>query len=305
MLCRALLFQVGMIVLHMATLEDPNELYSETNIKEELLIKRLESLKTKGYTEKLQSILGLILVIKEEKRITMEELLKSEKGAALLQREIFYYQGKLEGAQNYSGFVKIKSQEDKALVPHGLGDMFLTNGESYKGSFNNGKRDGWGIWFNGENIYNCAQWENDVNKQGQMIVKNVCMLYTTTTGEKVKGKVTWIPLSSNMITPFLYYEGDFDENGEKTMGDVYYKDGGRYRGELKNDLKHGKGVYYFPVKKEKGKKYDGDWVDDKMHGEGKLKENGKAWEVTYDKDVEITRKEWVPNVLKEKRRKKV
>ena len=70
-------------------------------------------------------------------------------------------------------------------------------------------------------------------------------------------------------------------------------------------MKHGKGVYFFPMKKEKGKKYNGDWVDDKMHGEGKLKEKGKAWEVTYDKSVEITRKEWVPNVLKDKRRKKV
>ena len=68
---------------------------------------------------------------------------------------------------------------------------------------------------------------------------------------------------------------------------------------------NGKDVYYFPVKKEKGKKYDGDWVDEKIHGEGKLNEKAKAWKITYDKGVEITRKEWVPNVLKEKRRKKV
>ena len=306
MLCRALLFQVGMIILHLATFEDPNELFTENNaIKEDLLIKRIESLKSRGFTEKLQSLLGLILVVKEEKRITIEELLKSPKGAQLLCRDTYYFHGKLENAQSYSGFVKEKSQENNSLIPHGLGDMLLFNNECYKGSFKEGKRDGWGICFNGSTTYILAHWENDQSKAGQVIVKNVGMLFTVNTSpvQKVKGNGTWIPLTSNVLTNFLYYEGEFDQTGDKTSGSVFYKDGGKYTGELKNDLKHGEGIYIFPPKKDKGKVYKGPFVDDRMNGEGKLTENGKKWLVKYDKGVEISRKEWVADksVPKEKK----
>ena len=319
LLCKALVFQIGMIILQMATLEETNDLYSDANIKEELLLKRIESLKSRGFTEKLHNVLSLMLIVKEDKRITMDELVKTEKGIALLKRETFYFQGKLENAQNYSGFVKYKSKDakdakekdnnekdNKALTPHGLGDIMFFNGDCYKGTFKEGKRDGWGIWYNGNNLYICAHWENDVNKQGQLIVKNLGMLFTATTAQKTKAKGTWIPLSSNMMTNMLYYEGEFNESGDKTTGNVFYKDGSKYIGELKNDLKHGKGEYHFSPKKNKDKIYDGGWVEDKMHGEGKLIEHGKAWEVKVDKGVEISRKEWTLdiNILKEKKEKK-
>ena len=48
----------------------------------------------------------MCLQIKEEKRLDIEELI-GEKGSGLLDREISYYQGKLEGSEFYSGFVKI------------------------------------------------------------------------------------------------------------------------------------------------------------------------------------------------------
>ena len=299
MLCRALLFQAGMMILHMATLDDPNDLYGDNNtFKEDLLVKRIESLKSKGFTEKLQSLLGLVLVVKEEKRITIDELLKDEKGAELLNRQTFFFQGKLEMSLSYSGFVKEKSKDSTALIAHGIGDSLLHNGETYKGSFKEGKRDGWGIFYDGKNVYTVAHWENDQSKQGQIVVKNVGMIFTESTApnQKAKSKGTWIPLSSNVMTNFLYYEGEMDQTGDKTNGDVYYKDGSKYTGELKNDLRNGKGVYNFPPKKEKGKQYEGNWADDKMNGEGKLIENGKIWEVKYDKGVEINRKEWVPDM---------
>lgn len=307
MLCRALLFQIGMIILYMATLEEPNDLYTESNnIKEDLLAKRLESLKNnKGFSEKLHQILSLILVTKEEKRISLEDLLKVDKGD-MLPRDHFYYQGKLETAQNYSGFAKFKSKDNKdksTLIPHGFGDILFFNGDTYKGNFKEGKRDGWGIWFNGTNIFINALWDNDNSKQGQLIVKNVGMHFMNSTAPKSKGKGSWIPLTSNMISPILYYDGEFNESGEKINGDLVYKDGSKYIGELKNDIRNGKGLFIFPAAgKDKTKQYEGYWVDDKMHGEGKLVEGNKIWEVKYDKGNEISRKDWGVdmNTLKEK-----
>jgi len=42
------------------------------------------------------------------------------------------------------------------------------------------------------------------------------------------------------------------------------KDGGSYKGEFKNDLRDGKGLFRQPD----GKSYDGDWKSDKQDGIG-------------------------------------
>eukprot|EP01031_Cornospumella_fuschlensis_P024823 gene24823-29997_t len=43
-----------------------------------------------------------------------------------------------------------------------------------------------------------------------------------------------------------------------------WANGNKYEGDLKNNKKHGKGVYTWA----NGDKYDGDWKDDFMHGSG-------------------------------------
>ena len=45
---------------------------------------------------------------------------------------------------------------------------------------------------------------------------------------------------------------------------ITYQNGDKYVGDLKNGLKHGKGIYYY----KNGNKYEGDWKDDKREGRG-------------------------------------
>lgn len=49
--------------------------------------------------------------------------------------------------------------------------------------------------------------------------------------------------------------------------------GGEYKGQNKQGIKHGKGMYTLP----NGIKYEGNWENDKMHGEGKL-----TYQSTYE-----------------------
>ena len=43
-------------------------------------------------------------------------------------------------------------------------------------------------------------------------------------------------------------------------------DAGRYEGYIKNNLRNGKGKFFY----HEGSIYDGDWKDNMMHGLGKL-----------------------------------
>lgn len=52
------------------------------------------------------------------------------------------------------------------------------------------------------------------------------------------------------------------QNVDKTM--QYYDDGSNYYGELKDNLRHGNGVYSFAD----GAKYIGEFIDGEMHGQG-------------------------------------
>lgn len=55
--------------------------------------------------------------------------------------------------------------------------------------------------------------------------------------------------------------------------------GDRYEGDLLNDLMHGKGTYFWLD----GRRYEGEWKDGKMHGRGKFYWPSKNW---YDGEFE-------------------
>ena len=56
----------------------------------------------------------------------------------------------------------------------------------------------------------------------------------------------------------------------------HFKHGARYEGEKVNNLRHGKGKFFY----QDGGLYDGDWVRNKMEGRGKL--YYKSGKIAYD-----------------------
>lgn len=54
-----------------------------------------------------------------------------------------------------------------------------------------------------------------------------------------------------------------------------WPDGKKYTGDFVNDKKHGEGTFEW----ENGDKYTGQWKNGKMAGEGKIKVNGKTRDI--------------------------
>ena len=288
LLCRALLFQIGMIALHMATMEDPNELYNnETNIKEELLNKRIESIKSKGFSEKLCSILTLLLAVKEEKRINIEELIRNEKNRALLDKETVYGQTKLNENTQYYGFLKKNNNEVK---PEGFGEVIISQSQFYRCSFSNNSKQGKGVFFDGNQTLFIGEYSNDKEEYGKLITKAQKMAFGQVNDMKIKGSTVWLNLSGSGSN-YLVFEGDCNEEGEKKNGTLIYSDGGKFEGEFNNDKREGKGKYSWPLRQNRNKRFEGDWKDDKIDGEGKVFENGVIFDVKYEKGMEMFRNE--------------
>ena len=65
----------------------------------------------------------------------------------------------------------------------------------------------------------------------------------------------------------IKYEGDFINDKAEGNGKYIKEDGNYYIGELKNNLKHGKGKLYY---KNGNIKYEGDFINDKFAGNGKF-----------------------------------
>ena len=61
-----------------------------------------------------------------------------------------------------------------------------------------------------------------------------------------------------------YYHGIWQKD-ELKKGVIYYPNNSEYKGEIKNLLKNGKGMYTSETEK-----YDGDWKNDLKDGEGLL-----------------------------------
>lgn len=70
------------------------------------------------------------------------------------------------------------------------------------------------------------------------------------------------------------YDGIWDDDLEHGVGTMKYPNGDVYIGHWDHGLKHGKGLFTFNVnRKDKTvpmREYDGDWVNDKQDGFGKV-----------------------------------
>ena len=90
-------------------------------------------------------------------------------------------------------------------------------------------------------------------------------------GNKYEGKFT----KGKKNGEFSVYEGDLKKDLKEGKGIYYWNNGNRYEGDWKNDLKEGKGIYYW----NDGRRYEGDWKIGKREGKGILYgNNGDRYE---------------------------
>ena len=81
--------------------------------------------------------------------------------------------------------------------------------------------------------------------------------------KKVEPKVVKKPIVNPKVV---------QENINFRIGSKTFQDGSRYLGELKNEVPHGKGIYYF----SNGESYDGIWKDEKPWNITIFNKNGRV-----------------------------
>jgi len=81
------------------------------------------------------------------------------------------------------------------------------------------------------------------------------------------------------------YDGIWDEDLEDGVGTMKYPNGDVYIGQWNHGLKHGKGLFTFNVNRKNKNvpmhEYDGDWVNDKQEGFGKVTWSNGSIEETH------------------------
>ena len=167
---------------------------------------------------------------------------------------------------------------------NGKGRLLSVKGDYFEGYFKDGIIEGQGMFYS-KNIgykYLGDFKNNKCHGNGKMIYENK-MTYEGAFIEGYKdgqGKLTF--------SDGVYYEGDFKKNNFDGKGKFIFNDGRNYNGDWKNNAMNGKGIFSWEngdkyngeyknnVKEGNGvysygcNLYDGNWVNNKPHGEGTL-----------------------------------
>ena len=134
-----------------------------------------------------------------------------------------------------------------------------SNGDRYEGEFLNGKKNGYGIFFNNNGDRYEGNWSNGwINGYGTYYFRdgNIYQGYFLKAIKTGKGKFYWSDGNR--------YDGDWLNDERTGKGKFYWSDGNRYEGEFLNGKKNGYGIYYW----SNGDRYDGYWLNGKRTGKG-------------------------------------
>ena len=135
--------------------------------------------------------------------------------------------------------------------------MTFKNGDIYTGLFIDGKED----------VYGQYNFTSDVRHR-----------YL---GQIKKGKFEGF---GKMVAKWREYEGEFANGKANGFGTETWDIGHKYVGIFENGLSNGKGTFYFTPKSDYFK-YEGDFRDDSLHGQGTLiKRDGSVYEGGWNLD---------------------
>lgn len=140
---------------------------------------------------------------------------------------------------------------------------YKQNGETYKGQYYQGLKNGYGEQTTVQGSGYIGEWKNDLKHgKGRMAFANGDLYEGGFNGGVVEGKGKFYNQQTGSV-----YEGDFKNNRQNGKGKEIFKDGAYYEGDFVNDTKTGNGLFVFAD----GSRYTGMFKDDEIEGRGKLK----------------------------------
>ena len=160
-------------------------------------------------------------------------------------------------------------------LQHGKGILAYTNGDTYQGTWQNGKTgtyddnhwygEGRIIYTNGDE-YTGSLFDNVRHGKGTMAYAEGAEYKGDWHDGKRHGKGAWTRSDG------VKYEGDWQNDKRHGKGTYTYGDKAKYEGDWQEDEEHGKGIYT----EADGSKYEGDWQNGKEHGKGTMTYVGEA-----------------------------
>ena len=171
----------------------------------------------------------------------------------------------------------MKSHFNKISINYNYQKKTYPNGE-YFGELRNGLRHGKGTFKNKDGSEFNGQWEEDkTNGYGEEMNKVYKSEGLYKNGE-LYGYLKYEFHDGNSILLFLDEDKLKKGLGMCGKGIIYYKQGGRYEGDIKNGSKDGEGIFYW----KEGEKDIGKFSDDKPIGKHvKIKKNGEVERTDY------------------------
>ena len=175
---------------------------------------------------------------------------------------------------------------------YGKGILKIQGYFEYEGDFVNNKKEGYGIEkYKDGSLYEGEFKNNQKNGKGKFV---------HISGENYEGEFKddlyegegcykWPSESREYIGHF--FKGNMEGKGKNK-----YSDGSIFEGNYRNGLKYGYGIYTWP----NGKKYQGNWVNNKLHGNGFFEIDNKKYNVTFRFGKIISAKENIDinNIIK-------
>jgi len=165
-----------------------------------------------------------------------------------------------------------KRDEDKVRI--GDGETWYGNGDSYKGEFSDGEKNGHGLYVyksSGSDAVDAAISKIAAeNEQVKTLVSQdkyndaAAIVKTVLAEQKLSSTSDMRIVLVLQYGPYAFYDGDYLNNLPHGQGLMKYRDGKLYRGEWKDGDRHGFGKLLYP----NGDSYNGSWEAGKKSGTG-------------------------------------
>mmetsp|Transcript_2230 Transcript_2230/g.2197 ORF Transcript_2230/g.2197 Transcript_2230/m.2197 type:complete len:333 (-) Transcript_2230:78-1076(-) len=148
--------------------------------------------------------------------------------------------------------------KDKTIFP-------FVNGSSYKGNWNNNKKEGFGVEICSDGTKYEGEWKNDKRHgRGTLWVKQKKKYIKQYAGGWVDGKMEGQGIYS--YEDGTIYKGMWLKNKRSNFGRLESPNGDVFTGEWVNDVRQGPGTYFY----SNGNIYEGYWVNNLKEGPGKF-----------------------------------